>query len=349
MLTSTRVRWVLSVPLAIASAIALDFAAFPLQWLIGPMLSCAACNMLGAGFSIPAYLRFAGQSMIGMALGLYFSIPVLTQVGLSGGWIGLSLAMSIPTTLLAANILAQFPGIDRPTAYYACTTGGAAEMANLAEGHGASTDVVATAHTLRVVLVVTFMPFLFNSLDVHGSEIFEPIILPFTALGLAAQYSACLLAGILLYRLRIPNAWLFGPLLISVSLTASGVIPSSVPVDVTNLAQLLIGISLGGRFCVGTIRSLKTIGIGLMAAISTLLITCALTGLVIYLGSGIPIATALLATAPGGLAEMAVTAKVLQLGVPVVVAFHTTRLVFTVLSAGLIYRIASRGWRPPES
>ena len=35
----------------------------------------------------------------------------------------------------------------------------------------------------------------------------------------------------------------------------------------------------------------------------------------------------LLGTSPGGMAEMSITAKVLQLGVPVVTAFHVTRYV----------------------
>jgi uncharacterized membrane protein AbrB (regulator of aidB expression) len=38
-------------------------------------------------------------------------------------------------------------------------------------------------------------------------------------------------------------------------------------------------------------------------------------------------ATLILGTSPGGIAEMAITAKVLQLGVPVVTAFQVCRLV----------------------
>jgi uncharacterized membrane protein AbrB (regulator of aidB expression) len=47
----------------------------------------------------------------------------------------------------------------------------------------------------------------------------------------------------------------------------------------------------------------------------------------------LPMATLVLSTAPGGIAEMAITAKVLQLGVPVVTAFHVCRLVAVLLLA----------------
>ena len=59
-------------------------------------------------------------------------------------------------------------------------------------------------------------------------------------------------------------------------------------------------------------------------------------------------ATTVLATAPGGVAEMAITAKVLQLGVPVVTAFHVTRMVMLVSTTGLLYRLAA-SWRARQA
>ena len=46
----------------------------------------------------------------------------------------------------------------------------------------------------------------------------------------------------------------------------------------------------------------------------------------------------LLGTSPGGIAEMAITAKVLQLGVPVVTAFQVCRLVAVLILAEPVYR-----------
>jgi uncharacterized membrane protein AbrB (regulator of aidB expression) len=62
--------------------------------------------------------------------------------------------------------------------------------------------------------------------------------------------------------------------------------------------------------------------------------------------SGEPVATVVLGTAPGGVAEMALTAKTLQLGVPVVTAFHVTRAVAMMVTLGTVYRLLARirGW-----
>lgn len=62
-------------------------------------------------------------------------------------------------------------------------------------------------------------------------------------------------------------------------------------------------------------------------------------------GAGLHWATVLLGTSPGGIAEMCITAKVLQLGVPVVTAFHVTRYVAVVLLTTPLYRWEARRGR----
>ena len=47
-----------------------------------------------------------------------------------------------------------------------------------------------------------------------------------------------------------------------------------------------------------------------------------------------------LATAPGGIAEMCITAKVLQLGVPLVTAAHVTRVIVLITTTGPTFRVA---------
>ena len=57
---------------------------------------------------------------------------------------------------------------------------------------------------------------------------------------------------------------------------------------------------------------------------------------------GLHPATLVLGTAPGGIAEMCITAKVLQLGVPLVTAFHVTRVVVILLTTVPVFaRVAA--------
>jgi uncharacterized membrane protein AbrB (regulator of aidB expression) len=58
--------------------------------------------------------------------------------------------------------------------------------------------------------------------------------------------------------------------------------------------------------------------------------------------TGLHPATLILGTSPGGIAEMAITAKVLQLGVPVVTAFQVCRLVAVLMLVGPIFQWVNR-------
>ena len=60
-------------------------------------------------------------------------------------------------------------------------------------------------------------------------------------------------------------------------------------------------------------------------------------GVALAWASGLAPATLVLGNAPGGIAEMCITAKVLQLGVPIVTAFHVTRLVVLLLATPLVF------------
>jgi uncharacterized membrane protein AbrB (regulator of aidB expression) len=57
------------------------------------------------------------------------------------------------------------------------------------------------------------------------------------------------------------------------------------------------------------------------------MVLSALFGWALAALTGLHPGTLVLATAPGGIAEMSITAKVLELGVPVVTAFHVARVV----------------------
>ena len=63
----------------------------------------------------------------------------------------------------------------------------------------------------------------------------------------------------------------------------------------------------------------------------------ALFALAVAGATGLHPATLVLATAPGGIAEMAVTAQVLDLGVPVVTAFHVTRVILLLTCTGPLF------------
>lgn len=337
-----RWRWLALLPLASLAGWLLQRWHAPLPWMIGPLLCLVLANALQARVVMPPAARYAGQWLAGSALGLFFTAPVLLQLVRMSGWIAVAVTLSLALSLLCAQVLRRVGRTDPVTAFFASAVGGAAEMANQAERHGARVDQVAAAQVARVLFVVLSIPFVFRWLDLHGTDRYSAAVATLNLPGLVVLLAAALLAGALFSRCTIPNAWLFGPLLLSGVLTASGNTLSGVPPALVNAGQLLIGASLGARFAPEFFRDARYL-LGVAASGMLLLAGCALIGLLLALLSGSSVATAILATAPGGIAEMGLTAKVLQFGVPVVTAFHAARLTVVVLSSGPLYRWLVRG------
>ena len=335
-------RWLATLVASIAAGASLHALGAPLPWMIGPLLAFAASNIMHADVQVPRQLRFAGQWIVGAALGLYFSAPVVARLVDLSGWIVLATVMSLGAGLVASQLLIRIGRVDPVTAFFAGTVGGAAEMANQAERYDARVDQVAASQVTRVLLVVLLLPLGFKLSGLHGNDLYHAASVPLQPLGLLGLLAAGLVAGGIAARLGIPNGWLFGPLVVSAALTASGHALSSVPAWMVNLGQWLIGCSLGARFTPEFFRGSPRFLLGVLVSGGALIVLCMATGVLIALLAGIPWPTMVLATAPGGIAEMGLTAKLLQLGVPVVTAFHIIRLAVVVSTVGPGFRLLRR-------
>lgn len=313
-----------------------------LPWMIGPMLAMAVASMAGLPVRRPALGLPLGQLIIGCALGLFFTPQALVQIGALAPYLLVACLFALLLGGLCALLLRRLSGCDGKTAFFASLPGGAAEMSNLAAHVGGQADWVAAAHALRIVLVVLTVPPLLALSGVHGHELWLPAHAAISYGPLAFAMVPALLAGVLLQRLKVPNAWVIGPLLVTGGLTGLELTASAMPHWASNLAQLLIGCALGSRFDRAFLRAAPRFMGAVAVSVFAGMGLAALFALGLAQVSGINLPTAILATAPGGVTEMSITAKVLQFGVPVVTAFHITRMAFLVMSAGPLFNWQAR-------
>jgi membrane AbrB-like protein len=344
----TWVNPVLALSLCTAGGALFAWLRTPLPWMIGPLLTIACCNFAGARLRAPAVARPLGQLVIGVALGLYFTPKVAGQV--LAHW-PILIAAALFAMLLAwgcAWFLSRSSGTDPATAYFASVPGGAAEMAILGERYGARVERIALAQSLRILVVVIVVPFGLTYSGVQGVDLYSPTVVPFDGGWLLVLLALAAALGGLLAWLGSPNAFMFGPLFVAIAFTASDVQLSSVPAWLSNSAQLLLGATLGSRFEKQHLFALGRYTLAVLASIALALLFAALFGAGLAWLSGLPLATLLLAAAPGGIAEMCITAKVLQLGVPLVTAAHVTRVVVLLTSTAPVFRLAQRLARRPD-
>ena len=315
----------------------------PLPWLIGPMLATAIASMLRLRTESSTPLRNGGQAIIGTAVGLYFTPAMAALV--AGLWwaiiLGVVLALGLGW-LFGAGLhrwhAQRMPGLSRATTYFSSAIGGASEMTLLAERFHGRADLVASAHSVRLMLVTLVVPFAMQYSGWHGQDFAatggaREVVLPGLALlGLAVCAGAWVMA-----RLGRPNPWFLGALVVAMGLTVAGVELSTMPKALSNAAQLVIGVSLGVRFTPAFVHTAPRWLVSVAVATLGLIAVCSAFAALLAWCVGLPAGTMILAMAPGGVAEMAITAKVLQLGAPVVTAFHVCRLVAVLLLLEPLY------------
>jgi len=344
---AARDSWVnplLAVALCAGTGAAFAVLRLPLPWMIGPLAAMACCNFAGTALRAPRGGREFGQIVIGTALGLYFTPLVAREV--ISYWPLLLLAglFAVALGACAGWILSHAAGIDRTTAFFASVAGGAAEMTLLGERYGARPDHVALAQSLRILAVVIVVPFALTYSGAHGSEIFQATALPVSWGNLVLLLGIAALAAFALNATGMPNAFMFGPLAVVIALTIGEVHFSSMPTPLSNTAQVLLGCALGARFQRRSLQSAPRFLGGVLLSVAIAMAVAAAFAAVLAWLSGLPIASLILATAPGGIAEMCITAKVLQLGVPLVTAAHVTRVAVLITTTGPTYR-AVQIWR----
>lgn len=202
-------------------------------------------------------------------------------------------------------------------------------MSMQAQEMGADAPMVALSHTLRIVLVT-----LCTSLMAGASGVALPTSGPGPEHLSIANASALLLSsffvGRLFVRLHIASPWKLGALLAGCLCALAGM-QGRWPQQGIVVAQMVVGWGLGQ----GMTRSFFTRAPLAMLAMSAttllLLLACMGTAWLISQQVGMPLVTAFLAMAPGGMTEMGLIAKLFGLAVPVVISFHLLRVVFALL------------------
>jgi len=344
-------RMALALAVAIPAGALLAWLETPIPWMIGPMVAVAALNLLGIrAFALP-YGRQMGQVVLGSAIGIYFTPPVLVALAANALPILLTTFSAFAIGGIGALVMSRVSGVDGKSAFFASIPGGSMAMANLAEKYGATMPPVAVAHSLRVSILVIVIPFglTYGGIHIEPSSFRPEFSLDYSILIPWLVASAVL--GELSERLRFHNGCLLTPLFIGALLALNGVTLSEVPSWLTDFAQLMFGLILGERYERAFFAKHKMFIPFALVNATFIILASAAVALGISWAFSIPLATMIIATAPGGMAEMAIVAQALQMAIPTVMAFHLFRIIIVNMGTQYIYIAAMwvRGKRSSEN
>ena len=313
---------------------------WPLPWMVGSLLAIILVRCLTPWqlAEIPGG-RKCGQWIVGIGIGLHFTPVVMEQV-LAHFWLILAGALLTSVSSVIGVWLMRRSGEDRATAFFSSMPGGSGEMVNLGARNGAVLSRVAAGQSLRVLTVVLCVPAAFKYLLGEGTPAMHPAAI--NPYWLAVLFPAGALLAWIWQRLRQPNPWLFGPLLVSASVSISWDLHIGLPDGSSQMGQWLIGSGLGCHFNRAFFRRAPSfIGKTLLGTALTMLIA-SLCALGLSALTQLDLRSMTLGMMPGGIAEMSLTAETLQLSVPLVTALQVMRLIFVLFLAEPLFRYWAR-------
>jgi membrane AbrB-like protein len=312
---------------------------FPLPWMTGSLLITAALGLAAVPVRSVWQARAAGQFVTGAAVGTTFTPAILVTIVTLLPAMVVAVALSLVITAVAALMLMRLSRLDPRTAFLAAMPGGVIEMANVADRIGADKLPILVLQTMRVGLTVCAAPFLVTWLEHAGARNAVTQGEAMSWLMLIVLMAVSLCGGLFLNRFKLPNAWFLGSLLTMAALGALGLIPGRVPGPILVVAQVVIGVSIGTQYKHEFLTRLLRLFLSSLVTVPFALIMTALAAMAFSHVLGLPVTTLVLALAPAGIAEMALTGKVLGLDAALITAFQIVRIVLVVTFAAWTCRV----------
>lgn len=323
---------------------ALERLGAPLPWMIGPMLSTAAIFMsIAPRIAVPNRLRPVGQVVVATQVGLAFSPEALDLLrNLAPVIIGAAIVTAL-SIIVVAFVVARLTRQGTAQAFLSLVPTSPVEAAAMAIRAGIAPTPVIFSQTLRMAAVVLIVPVGLYTLDgwpaVERPAVYFSVPDPVHLLSLASIG----LVGMILFRaLRVPNPNFLGPMALAALLAVSGNAPMTYPPDILALAQVLLGTWLGAVFRREFIASALGLTVVSLASSLVLLMVCALSAVAIAMVAGVDWRILVLGTAPGGVVEMALTAKFLGQSVVLISTFHLVRIFVIMPNIPWIVRLLIR-------
>ncbi len=313
----------------------------PLPWMLGAMCATTLAAMSGLRVRLMPRLRMIFIAILGVILGSAFTPEIFEGIG---KWLGsfVWLACYVVVATFAIRWFYLRAGYDPVTAYFAAAPGGLSEMILAGGAMGGDERRISLSHGARIFIAVFGLSFGYRWLGGYHPTSAPATMGGATSLGLDdwALLTAIGIAGFGLARLmRVPAYALVGPMVLSAALHAAGITQSRPPFWLVALAQVVVGAMVGARF--DGVRPREVLSAVALAAAAAALLLAIAAGFGWLVGTtlGIPFGAALLAFAPGGLAEMSLIALALDIDAAYVSSHHVMRIMMIVVAAPMVFRL----------
>ena len=249
----------------------------------------------------------------------------------------------IISVFLVSKYLQKFSGYGKKTSIFSAAPGALGPLLILAEDEKSDLSQVATAHLIRLIIIITVFPFIVNSLyTTDNIVIVETINTNQNILDLLMLIVLSIILIIFFDKLKIPAALLAGTLVASGFLQITDLASYKLPDNIINYCLLILGASVGCRFANKTFKEIAKNTAHSFVATMLLVLLGLIAAFVASLVIDKNFFTLLLSYCPGGIYEVAVIAIFFNLDPEFVSFHHIIRLLMILFVVPLILKIMDK-------
>ena len=336
-------KFLIVVLISIPSAIVADFLNIPLAWMIGPMIATSLIALKGVQVMMPKLALSSILIILGLHIGNYIDQNLINQMV---NWIWTTIIMFfyiIVSILIVSKYLQKFSDYKEKTSIFSAAPGALGPLMILAEYEKSDLSQVATAHLIRLIIIITLFPFIIVSLypadaielekfDYMSQNHWELILLILVSLVFIFFFD----------KAKVPAALLSGTLVASGILQIFDIASYKLPDASINFCLLILGASVGCRFANKTFKEVANNSFhGLVATILLVLLGLIAAYIATFFVDN-NFLSLILSFCPGGIYEVAVIAIAFDLEPDFVAFHHIIRLLFILFVVPVILRLIEK-------
>ena len=336
-------KFLIVVLISIPSAIVADFLNIPLAWMIGPMIATSLIALKGVQVMMPKLALSSILIILGLHIGNYIDQNLINQMI---NWIWTTIIMFfyiIVSILVVSKYLQKFSDYKEKTSIFSAAPGALGPLMILAEYEKSDLSQVATAHLIRLIIIITLFPFIIVSLypadaielekfDYMSQNHWELILLILVSLVFIFFFD----------KAKVPAALLSGTLVASGILQIFDIASYKLPDASINFCLLILGASVGCRFANKTFKEVANNSFhGLVATILLVLLGLIAAYIATFFVDN-NFLSLILSFCPGGIYEVAVIAIAFDLEPDFVAFHHIIRLLFILFVVPVILKLIEK-------
>ena len=153
-------QFILVIAISIPSAIIADYFNIPLAWMLGPMIISSISALAGLKIKMPKIALSSVLIILGLYIGNHIDQNLFNQMT---NWIWTSVIMLIYIIiciLIVAKYLQKYSGYGEKASIFSAAPGALGPLLILAENEKTDISQVATSHLIRLIIIITLIPFI---------------------------------------------------------------------------------------------------------------------------------------------------------------------------------------------